>query len=361
MKRYWSIIKNGTFSISVWILFFIVSVVIENWLGTNTMVPAIFALAVFLISLYTDGYVYGIVASLLSVLVLNYAFTFPFLKFNFSIPENLISAIIMLIITILSSALATKIKSQEMIKAETYKETMRANLLRAVSHDLRTPLTTIYGSSCAIEEKIEDLSKEQLLQLIQGIKEDSQWLIGMVENLLSVTRIDNDGVKIVKTPTVLEELVDIVLMRFKKRYPRQKIQVDIPEEFISIPMDAVLIEQVIVNILENAVQHAAGMTKLELKIFTKGNQAVFEIIDDGCGIEKERLDNIFTGYFEMKETPVDHQKRSMGIGLSVCSSIISAHGGTISAENRKEGGCIFRFILGMEEDACEQSTQSTDN
>ncbi|MBQ7918344.1 MAG: DUF4118 domain-containing protein [Lachnospiraceae bacterium] len=355
MKKYWHIIKNCAFSICVWSVFVIISVGVEEWLDSVTMVPAIFALAVFLISLYTDGYVYGIVASLLSVLVLNYAFTFPFLKFNFSIPENLISAIIMLSITILSSALATKVKNQEKIKAETYKETMRANLLRAVSHDLRTPLTTIYGCSCAIEEKMEDLSKEQLLQLIRGIKEDSQWLIGMVENLLSVTRIDNTGVKIVKTPTVLEELVDIVLMRFKKRYPGQKIQVDIPEEFISIPMDAVLIEQVIVNILENAVQHAVGMTRLELKVFTKGNQAIFEIIDDGCGIEKELLGNIFTGYFEMKEkeAPVDNQKRSMGIGLSVCSSIISAHGGKISAENRKEGGCVFRFVLDMEEEECE--------
>ncbi len=350
MKKYWHIFKNCAFSFIVWSVFFLISVGIENWVGTGTMVPAIFALTVFLISLYTDGYVYGIVASLLSVLVLNYAFTFPFLKFNFSIPENLISAIIMLIITIMSSALATKIKNQEMIKAETYKETMRANLLRAVSHDLRTPLTTIYGSSSAIEEKLDDLSKEQLLQLIRGIKEDSQWLIGMVENLLSVTRIDNEGVKIVKTPTVLEELIDIVLMRFKKRYPGQKIHVEIPEEFISIPMDAVLIEQVIVNILENAVQHAVGMTKLELKVYTKGNRAFFEIIDDGCGIEKERLMNIFTGYFEIKDAPVDHQKRSMGIGLSVCSSIIKAHGGEIGVENRKEGGCIFRFVLDMEEE-----------
>ncbi|MBQ8822761.1 MAG: PAS domain-containing sensor histidine kinase [Lachnospiraceae bacterium] len=353
MKKYWSFLKNGVFSIVVWLAFFVISVVVENWLETNTMVPAIFALAVFLISLYTDGYIYGILVSLLSVLVLNYAFTFPFLKFNFSIPENLISAIIMLIITILSSALATKIKNQEKMKAETYKETMRANLLRAVSHDLRTPLTTIYGCSCAIEEKLDSLSKEQLQQLIQGIKEDSQWLIGMVENLLSVTRIDTDGVKIVKTPTVLEELIDIVLMRFKKRYPGQKIFVDIPEEFISIPMDAVLIEQVIVNILENAVQHATGMTKLEIKVFTRGNQAVFEIRDDGCGIDKERMENIFTGYFEMKEAPVDHQKRSMGIGLSVCSTIIRAHGGRISVENRKEGGCVFRFMLDMEEEESE--------
>ena len=297
----------------------------------------------------TEGYVYGILASLISVLALNYAFTFPYFKFNFSIPGNLISAIIMLVITIISSALITKVKEQEKARVETEKEKMRANLLRAVSHDLRTPLTTIYGSSQAIVDGADNLTKQQICQLAGGIKEDSEWLMGMVENLLTVTRIDNNGMKLKKTPVVLWELVDSVLIRFRKRYPNQDIEVDIPEEFISIPMDAVLIEQVIVNLLENAVQHAKGMNWLELKVFVVGNNAIFEISDNGCGIPKEKMDNIFTGFFEKKDTPIDHQKHSMGIGLSVCASIIKAHEGSISVENRKAGGSCFRFSLSMEE------------
>lgn len=342
------IVSNTIFALAILILFFLVSLMIKERLHANSLIPAIFALAVFLISLFTDGYGLGIIASLLSVLALNYAFTFPYFKFNFSIPENMISAVIMLVITILSSALATKVKKNEKMKAETEKEKMRANLLRAVSHDLRTPLTTIYGSSATIVEQLDCLSVEQLMQLATGIKEDAQWLMGMVENLLSVTRIDSDGVKIIKTTTVLEELIDAVLMRFKKRYPEQKITVKIPEEFISIPMDAVLIEQVIVNMLENAVQHAVGMTELMLHVYVQEEQAVFEISDNGKGIEKERLKDIFTGYFEKKDAPIDHQKSSMGIGLSVCASIIKAHDGSIEVENRKEGGCCFRFTLDME-------------
>lgn len=344
-----SVLQNIILTLVVLVAFFIISLFVENIFDTTSVISAFFALAVFLISLLTDGYIYGITASLLSVLALNFAFTWPYFAFNFSIPENMVSAVIMLIITMTSGALTRKIQKQKMIEAESAKEKMRANLLRAVSHDLRTPLTTIYGSSSLIMEQYDSLDREQMLQLVGGVQEDAQWLMGMVENLLSVTKIDNEGVKLRKTPVVLEELIDSVLIRFKKRYPKQQIIVDIPEDFVSIPMDAVLIEQVLVNMLENAVQHAEGMTELVLKVFVMGDKAIFEIIDDGCGIAKDKMADIFTGYFEKKEGPADNQKSSMGIGLSVCASIINAHAGNISVENRKTGGCIFRFGLDMDE------------
>ncbi|MBQ7944622.1 MAG: DUF4118 domain-containing protein [Lachnospiraceae bacterium] len=347
-------IYNILFTVITLVVFFGISLWISEVLEVRSLIHAMFALAVFLISLYTNGYIYGIVASLLSVMALNYAFIFPYFKFNFSIPENLVSAIIMLIITIMSSTLTTKIRQQDMFRAEGEKEKMRANLLRAVSHDLRTPLTTIYGSSSAIVEKYDALSKEQIIQLADGIREDSQWLVGMVENLLTVTRIDNVKMKIVKSPVVLEELIDSVLIRFRKCYPNQEIEINIPDDFVMIPMDATLIEQVVVNILENAVQHAVGMTRLILKVYIFDNKAFFEIIDDGCGIDKERLDNIFTGYFEKKDAPADCHKSSMGIGLSVCASIIRAHEGSIMVENNPQGGCCFRFFLNLEDEGNEQ-------
>ena len=340
------------FTAGVLVAFFIISLTLQRSLGATSQIPAVFALGVFLISLFTEGYVYGIVASLVSVLAVNYAFTYPIFAFNFSIPENMISAVIMLVITILSSMVATRSKNQEKINAENAREKMRANLLRAISHDLRTPLTTIYGASSTIAEKGSELSNEQVAKLANGISEDSQWLIAMVENLLSITRIDNEGVKVKKNSVVLEELVDTVLTRFKKRYPAQKVSVSIPEEFVSIPMDAVLIEQVIVNLLENAVLHAIGMTKLALRVYLQGKQAVFEIEDDGCGIAEDRKDTIFAGYLE-NNIHIDHQKKSMGIGLSVCASIIKAHEGSISVDDAPNGGCVFRFTLAMEEDMHE--------
>lgn len=352
MDKVKEVVAKVTFTTLLLMITFILSLFVVEATEMYSLVPTFFMLAVFLIALVTRNYIYGIVASLISVLAINFAFTFPYFKFNFSIPENLVSAIIMLIITSLSGALTIRIKQQESLRAESEKEKMRANLLRAVSHDLRTPLTTIYGSSSAIVENRE-LSSEQVWKLAEGIREDSQWLMGMVENLLSVTRIDNGNVKIIKTPVVLEELIDAVLIRFRKRYPKQNIKVEIPEEFVMIPMDAVLIEQVIVNILENAVQHATGMTELILKVIVKNDKAVFEIHDNGCGIPKERLPVIFSGYYQRSEVGADCQKRNMGIGLSVCASIIKAHDGEVEAKNKEEGGAMFRFILEMEKEEYE--------
>ena len=313
-------------------------------------ITAVFIFAVFLISLLTNGYVYGIVAAFISMIAVNYAFTFPFFSINFMIPVNMISAIIMIVIAILTSTLTTQIKRHETMKAEGEKERMRANLLRAVSHDLRTPLTTIYGSAATLLENRDTLEEEQQIKILQGIKEDSEWLVRMVENLLSITRIDSGNVKIIKTPIVLEELIDSVIVKFRKRYPDFDITLDLPEDIVVIPMDAMLIEQVIVNILENAIQHAEGMTELILRVFVLGKQAIFEIKDNGCGISKEKLPYIFSGYYENKEEPSDGQKRNTGIGLSVCKTIIKAHGGDISAENIKGGGAVFRFILDTEEE-----------
>ena len=185
--------------------------------------------------------------------------------------------------------------------------------------------------------------------MVQGINQDSQWLIRMVENLLSVTRIDSGEIKLIKTPTVLYELIDSVLLKFKKRYPNVKVDVSIPDELVMIPMDAILIEQVILNLLENAVQHAKGMTLLELRVSTSPKSVVFEISDNGCGISVDRLDKIFTGYYDGTEQPSDTQKRVSGIGLSVCATIIKAHGGNITAENPSCGGAVFRFSLNTEE------------
>ena len=342
------IIKSLSSTVFVLSAAFLVSLLFQKTFQTRALIPMIFVLAVFLIALLTQGYFWGILASLAGVLAVNFAFTFPYFEFNFSLPENVLSAAVMLIVAVLTGMLTTKIKQQEKIRAESDREKMRANLLRAVSHDLRTPLTSIYGSCSAILENYGKLREGQQLKLLREMREDAQWLIRMVENLLSVTRIDSRKVEVIKTPTVLEELIDTVMVRFQKMYPEQRVQVEIPEEFISIPMDPVLIEQVLINILENAVFHAEGMTELNLRVSVRGKQAVFEVEDNGCGIPRERLDKIFTGFFEKKGLPSDGRKSNMGIGLSVCAAIIQAHGGTIEAGNREGGGAVFRFFLERE-------------
>ena len=349
-KRY---LKKSIITLVVLLFCFGVSLLLHELLKIEEPIIAIFVFGVFLVSLLTDGYLFGLLAAFIAVFAVNFAFAFPYFSFNFAIPENFVSALVMIVIALVTSTLISRLKEWQQIRAEGERERMRANLLRAVSHDIRTPLTTIYGSSSALLESGDNIAEEQKKKMISGFKEDSEWLIRMVENLLSVTRIDSGKVEIIKTPTVLFELVDTVIIKFKKRYPEQAVEIDIPDELVVIPMDAMLIGQVLINLLENAVQHAEGMTRLEFRVFVVGERAIFEIKDDGCGIENDRLDKLFDGYFALGDGNVDTGKRYAGIGLSVCSTIIRAHGGSIKAENSKSGGAVFRFSLDISEEVID--------
>ena len=349
MQKIKSWIKDTAITVVILGACFGASLLMQNYFSIPEQVTTTFAFGVFLISLLTSGYLYGLVAALSSVLLVNYAFTFPYFALNFLIPSNFYSAVVMTVIAVLTSTLTTKIKYAEAMKAEHEKERMRSNLLRAISHDLRTPLTTIYGSTTALRESGDRLTPQQKDKMLLGIQEDAQWLVQMVENLLSITRIDSGNVQITKTPTALDELMDSVIVKFRKRYPHQKILLDIPSELIIIPMDALLIQQVLTNILENAMLHAHGLTQIILRAKEVHGMAVIEIEDDGCGIAPDRLPHIFTGLYADRTRPADRAKRNTGIGLSVCATIIRAHGGTITAANSPTGGALFRFNLKTEE------------
>lgn len=348
------LLRDFILTVIIMCLCLCVSILLQDVFMIPEQVTTTFAFAVFLISLVTDGYWWGIAASVATLLLVNYAFTFPYFELNFLIPSNFFSAVVMAIISVLTSALTTQVKRQEAIKAETEKEKMRANLLRAISHDLRTPLTTIYGSSTALRENSDVLTPEQKDRMLQGIQKDSQWLVRMVENLLAVTRIDNGNVQLTKVSTAVDELIDSVLVKFYKHYPGQKVELELPEELVLIPMDGMLMEQVLINLLENAVQHGKGLTQILLRVTVKDETATFEVRDDGCGIAQDRLPALFTGSFAPGDQPVDNAKRNAGIGLSLCATIIRAHGGTIHAENSPAGGAVFRFTLNTEETTDEQ-------
>ena len=338
MKNYKEIIKNITITSFVLLSAFFVSEIIQESFNVQENIPAIFVFAVFLISFFTDGYLYGIISAFLVPFIMNYAFTAPFFVFDFHEVVNIVSSITLIIISILTSMMTIKIKKQEADKAEIEKEKMRANLLRAISHDLRTPLTNIYGSASILMENQDSISPQQIQNLLLGIKEDSGWLVHMVENLLSITKVNSEGIELSKQTVVLEELVHDVLLKLKKQYPHQKIELDLPEEIIMIPMDILLIEQVLLNLLENAILHAKNMTKLTLRIFLKENKAIFEIEDNGCGIQKNQTPEIS-----------DNKKHNMGIGMTVCSTIIKAHGSQLYVENVKTGGMKVWFGLETEE------------
>lgn len=232
---------------------------------------------------------------------------------------------------------------QRSILVVTEKEKMRSNLLRAISHDLRTPLTGILGASSAILENKDTLNEDTRNQLISHIKEDSQWLIRMVENLLSVTRINEDTANVSKTPEAAEEIVAAAICRIRKRFPEQKINVSVPEELLMVPMDGTLIEQVIINLIENAIKHS-GETVINVSLMKEDNYAVFEVCDNGEGIPEQDFPYLFESYVPDGKRTSD-SSRGMGIGLSICMSIVKAHQGIIEASNRDDKGALFRFTL----------------
>jgi two-component system sensor histidine kinase KdpD len=234
--------------------------------------------------------------------------------------------------------------NQHRMMVETEKETMRANLLRAVSHDLRTPLTGMIGASETLANNLDTLPQKEQLKLITYIYEDSNWLLNMVENLLSVTRIKEDGSSVKKILEPLEEVVSESISRVKKRYKDAKIEVEVPKEYILIPMDATLIEQVIINLIENALKHANTSLPVEFKVTKEETMVIFQIIDHGKGLPINRIDYIFDGYTPTPNGSIDSSKGS-GIGLTICKTIITAHGGTITARNGLNKGSIFTFCL----------------
>ena len=322
-----------------------------SWLdsGSKAYAAMLYILAVFLVARCTGGYLWGILASCASVLLVNYLFTFPYFYFNFTLAGYPVAIVSMLAVSVITSAITSQSKAQEQMRIQAEKEKTRSNLLRAVSHDLRTPLTSILGNAALLKED-GLLADGERRELAEEIEEDAGWLIKMVENLLTITRIDGDeSARITKEPEAVEEVVASAAAKFRKRFQQPTLTVTIPDELMMVPMDAVLIEQVLSNLLENAAIHAEGARQAALRVFREGERAVFEVADDGKGISQAILPYLFEGYFKRRYEEKQDRKRNMGIGLSVCHTIVKAHGGEMSAYNAGTGGAVFRFELPLEE------------
>ena len=331
-------------------------------------IAMLYTLGIFIITRYTEGYLYGILFSLLSMLSMNFFFTYPYGTFNFTLEGYQMTFLGMLVIGTVTSAMSTNMKEQsrkmlaqekelakkEKALMEAEKEKMRANLLRAVSHDLRTPLTGIIGNSASYLEMEDKLSDDEKRDLVIYVNNDANWLLNMVENLLSVTRIDNDTAKVNKELESVDEVVSAAVIQFKKRFQNAEVRVKVSDEDIMVMMDAMLIQQVILNILQNAQLHAKSKQALELTITEKENNVFFHIRDYGVGIDEDKLETIFDGEGYRKEnkdeTTQSDGYKGMGIGLSICKTIIHAHGGEIRAKNHPDGA---EFIFSLPEETEE--------
>lgn len=316
----------------------------------NPFASSIYILAVALIARLTHGYIYGIVFSMAGTLLVNWLFTRPFGVFTLSGTGYPLTFLIMLLVSSIISTLTTQIKRQEQLRFDAESEKMRANLLRSVSHDLRTPLTSILGASSVLMEN-NALSPAERDELVQEIGKDARWLIRMTENILSVTRFSSGDVTLRKEAEVMEEIISSAIVKFRRNYPEMELTVNRPEEILLVPMDATLIEQVLLNLMENAALHGEHTTRIRIDMSSELGRMYVTVADNGAGFSSHMLPRLFDDYAAVSsgESPAD-KRRNMGIGLSVCRSIIRAHGGDIAAGNNKEGGGYIRFWLPCEED-----------
>lgn len=312
----------------------------------TSYVAVIFFMDVFLTALFTEGYLFGILTAVAGVLAVDYVFTFPYWQISFTLAGFPLTFLVMLTISIVTGMLTTRVKQYEALRREAEREKIHANLLRAVSHDIRTPLTGIVGATETLMEE-RALSEDERDTLLQNANEDARWLIRVVENLLSVTRIGaQDTNTLVKSPGIAEEVIESAVAKFGRK-PSIPVEVKLPDEVLVVPMDEVLIEQVLLNLLENAVRHGKTATKITVALEKRGENARFTVCDDGAGIQPHLLPRLFDS--STHQTQQGDDKRNMGIGLSVCRTIVQAHGGTIRGENRGEGGAQFTIELPMEE------------
>ncbi len=319
-----------------------------NFTEGDGYVGFLFVLAVVFISRWTEGFFWGVFASFFGVGCVNYVFTYPYWKLDFSMTGYPLTFVTLLAVALVISTMTTQIKRQDRLRLEAEREAMRADLLRAMSHDIRTPLTSIVGNTAAVLEDKDALSEEQKRALLHDVNEDAQWLIRMVENILSITRIRSGAEDLVTEYEAAEEILGAAAAKFGKRFPQAALSVEVPDEVLMVPMDATLIQQVILNLLENAVIHG-GARHIRLCVERDGQNACFTVSDDGRGIAPDRLKKLRSGASAPTRGGSDG-KKNMGIGLSVCGTIVKAHGGTTVVENDPAGGARFRFYLPLKEE-----------
>ncbi len=316
----------------------------------TSYVAVLFFLDVFLTALLTDGYLFSILIAVTGVLCVDYVFTEPYWEISFTLAGFPLTFIVMMFISVVTGMLTSRAKQVESLKREAERERIHSNLLRAVSHDIRTPLTGIVGATDVLLDQENALTPEQRHQLLSSANEDARWLIRIVENLLSITRIGAQGdAKVTKTQAVAEEVIEGAVAKFTSRGGKLPVRVHLPQEVLLVPMDELLIEQVLLNLLENAAIHAEGATEVDVTLERKGDVARITVEDNGVGIAHDKLNNLFDS--SAHQSQQGDRKRNMGIGLSVCKTVVQAHDGIIYGENvSHHGGARFVIELPMEEE-----------
>lgn len=237
-------------------------------------------------------------------------------------------------------------KEQSVILA--HNEQLRANLLRTISHDLRTPLTSISGNASNLMINGDRFDADTRKQLYTDIYDDAMWLVGLVENLLSVTRMEGEGVNLRMSIELLDDIISEAMMHLDRHKDEHEILVENEDDMLMVLIDAKLIVQVIINLINNAIKYTQKGSRILLKVWREKDQAFVSVSDNGPGITDDKKKMVFEPFYT-GGTTVQDGHRSMGLGLALCKSIIEAHQGRILVRDSEEGGADFVFSLPVKE------------
>ena len=227
-------------------------------------------------------------------------------------------------------------------------EQLRANLLRSISHDLRTPLTSISGNADALLHSYQALDDDSRTQMITDIYDDAQWLTELVENLLAVTKISDGSVKLQLSDQVVDDIVAEALRHIDRHATEHHITSDCGELPLLVRADARLIMQLLINLVNNAIKYTPAGSHIEIHAFREAEHAVIEVSDDGPGIPDAQKAQVFEMFYTGSKRVAD-SRRSLGLGLSLCRSIVHAHDGELSLRDNTPHGCVFSFTLPLSE------------
>lgn len=237
---------------------------------------------------------------------------------------------------------------KQKIALETQRERLRSNLLRAISHDLRTPLTSISGNAGVLMEKSIALTEEKKQEIYASIYDDSMWLVDLTENLLSITRIENGTMHLQMNAELIDDVLREAIAHVDRQAARHHIRVNLEDDLLMAKMDARLIVQVIINIVNNAIKYTPEGSHICISAEKEDRMVCIHIADDGPGISDEAKVHLFDMFYTAGIGKAD-SRRGLGLGLSLCQSIVETHGGEIFVENNEPHGAVFSFTLPLEE------------
>lgn len=237
---------------------------------------------------------------------------------------------------------------KQAIEMETQRERLRSNLLRAISHDLRTPLTSISGNAAVLMEKSISLDENKKQEIYNSIYDDSIWLVDLMENLLSITRIENGTMHLQMNAELMDDVFREAISHVDRKLVNYHITTELSDELLMAKMDVRLIIQVIVNIVNNAIKYTPEGSHIHLSAKKEKDKVCVCISDDGPGISDEAKKHLFDMFYTAGIGKADN-RRGMGLGLSLCKSIVEAHGGEILVSDNTPHGAIFKFTLPLEE------------